>query len=57
MRVLIIASVLVMVLIAGIGLARRNAVHWSSASSLAKAKNEPLEITPRDGKRSPVEIY
>ena len=54
MRVMMIALGLAVVLIAGIGLARRNAVHWSSASSLAKAKNEPLEITPSEGKRSPV---
>ncbi len=55
MRVWAIASVLaVVVLIAGIGLARRGAVHWSSVSSFAKAKNEPLEIKPNEGKRSPV---
>src|SRR6185369_8933463 len=55
MRVLMIAlGLAVVVVIAGIGLARRNTVHWSSASSLAKAKNEPLEITSSDGKRSPV---
>jgi len=55
MRVLMIALGLAMVvLIGGIGLARRNAVRWSSASSLAEAKNEPLEIAPGEGKHSPV---
>jgi hypothetical protein len=50
-----VVALMAVVLIAGIGLARRNSIHWSAASSLAKTEGGP-EATPDEGRRSPIVV-